>query len=374
MAGLVAAKLGDVNVAYREDGTSSIPSLRIPTEGGGDTEVVGGRGVASYLARVGNAEPQLLGKTDVCHAQIAMWCDFAAAYISLPSLAWTAPIQNLGPYSEVATRQAEKDITSVLTVLESVLEKHPFLVQESSTPSLADLVVAASLLDLFRLVLHTPVQTQFPVVTAWFVSVVGIPEFVAVAGPTTLATTRAVYGESGSSSSSSSSSATAAASSTLSSKGNPLDDLPPSAFDLAAFKREYTNKDARNEAIPYLWEHFDPEGYSWWHCEYKYNEQLTLPFKASNLVGGLMQRLPKLHKYGFGSIVISGDDNNLRIHGVWMFRGTHIPQHMEENGDRVHYTFSKLDWERDREVVNDYLAWDGPTFVDTTVVDGKVYK
>lgn len=53
------------------------------------------------------------------------------------------------------------------------------------------------------------------------------------------------------------------------------------------FKREYSNKDIAKEAIPYLWKNFDAEHYSWWKCDYKYNDELKMIFMSCNLVGGL---------------------------------------------------------------------------------------
>lgn len=52
------------------------------------------------------------------------------------------------------------------------------------------------------------------------------------------------------------------------------------------FKRKYSNEDTLTVAIPYFWEHFDPEGYSIWYGHYKYNNELTLAFMSCNLISG----------------------------------------------------------------------------------------
>ena len=88
-----------------------------------------------------------------------------------------------------------------------------------------------------------------------------------------------------------------------------------------AFKREYSNKDTITEAIPYFWKHFDKENCSIWFGEYKYPEKLKKIFMSCNLVSGMMQRLDKLRKVGFGSVIIFGDDQKSSISGVWLFRG-----------------------------------------------------
>ena len=53
------------------------------------------------------------------------------------------------------------------------------------------------------------------------------------------------------------------------------------------FKRTYSNKDV-SESLPYLWQNFDKENYSFWLCEYLYPEDLRQIFMTSNLVGGML--------------------------------------------------------------------------------------
>lgn len=55
---------------------------------------------------------------------------------------------------------------------------------------------------------------------------------------------------------------------------NPFDTLPKGSFDLDDFKRFYSNED-ESKSIPYFWQKFDPEHYSIWLSEYKYNNELT---------------------------------------------------------------------------------------------------
>lgn len=65
-----------------------------------------------------------------------------------------------------------------------------------------------------------------------------------------------------------------------------------SAFVMDEFKRKYSNEDTLTVAIPHFWEHFDREGYSIWHSQYKYPEELTLTFKSCNLITGETQQQP----------------------------------------------------------------------------------
>ena len=45
---------------------------------------------------------------------------------------------------------------------------------------------------------------------------------------------------------------------------------------------------------------------------------------TSNLVSGMLQRIEKLRKYAFASVLILGEDNNNSIEGVWVTRGQQL--------------------------------------------------
>ena len=101
-------------------------------------------------------------------------------------------------------------------------------------------------------------------------------------------------------------------------------DLLCSSFVLDAFKRSYSNEDTATAAIPFFWDNFDKEGWSLWKCTYKYPEELKLVFMTSNLVSGMFQRLEKLRKYAFASMLILGENNNNQIEGIWVLRGQEL--------------------------------------------------
>ncbi len=92
-------------------------------------------------------------------------------------------------------------------------------------------------------------------------------------------------------------------------------------FDMDAFKRSYSNEDTATKAIPHFWENFDKEGYSIWKCKYAEDLSSMKIFMCSNLVSGMIQRLEKLRKTAFASILILGEDNKADIEGVWVMRG-----------------------------------------------------
>ena len=77
-------------------------------------------------------------------------------------------------------------------------------------------------------------------------------------------------------------------------------------------------------ATPFLWENLDKEGWSLWRADYKYNDELKLSFMAANLIGGMFQRMEKLRKYAFGSVLIFGKNYDLSISGIWLLRGQQL--------------------------------------------------
>ncbi|CAI7898629.1 unnamed protein product [Closterium sp. NIES-53] len=192
---------------------------------------------------------------------------------------------------------------------------------------------------------------------------------------------------------------------------NPLDLLPPSPMVLDAWKRLYSNtkaKDFREVAIkgekglrgvrkgvagysfthpslhvlpfsfpsrcspfpplppalippnnspppslfpPGFWDMYDPEGYSLWFCDYKYNEENTVRFVTLNKVSGFLQRMDLARKYAFAKMCILGPDAGpFVIKGVWLFRGADVPQFvMDECYDCELYEWTKVRLARESE-------------------------
>ncbi|NXR21054.1 EF1G factor, partial [Cinclus mexicanus] len=67
---------------------------------------------------------------------------------------------------------------------------------------------------------------------------------------------------------------------------DPFAHLPKSPFVLDEFKRKYSNEDTLGVALPHFWEHFDPQGWSLWYCQYRYPEELSQTFMSCNLITG----------------------------------------------------------------------------------------
>jgi len=289
--------------------------------------------------------------------------------------------------------------------LNNHLADRTFLVGERL--SLADIVVATSLHRLYVKVLDAAFRKQFVNTNRWFTTVVNQPNFLAVAGQTTLANKMEAAPTAGPAEEvkpekqeqkpkkeqkpkeekPKKEAKPAADEEELDEDGvekekkskSVLDDLPPSKMVMDDWKRTYSNEDTRPVALPWLWQHFDKEGYSIWFCEYKYNKELDKVFKSANLISGFLQRLDKLRKYAFGSMMIFGQDGDMEVAGCWLFRGLDVPAEMSECDDAEHYEWKKANPEdpATRELINDYFAWDSTTNYGGKRLEfnqGKIYK
>ncbi|KAF2293924.1 hypothetical protein GH714_005723 [Hevea brasiliensis] len=102
---------------------------------------------------------------------------------------------------------------------------------------------------------------------------------------------------------------------------NPLDLLPPSKMILDEWKRLYSNTKTnfREVAIKGFWDMYDPEGYSLWFCDYKYNDENTVSFVTLNKVSGFLQRMDLARKYAFGKMLVIGENPPYKVKGLWLF-------------------------------------------------------
>lgn len=161
---------------------------------------------------------------------------------------------------------------------------------------------------------------------------------------------------------------------------HPLETLGKPAVALDEWKRIYSNKETREEALPYFWNTFyNDDDWSLWKVEYKYNDELTLTFMSNNLVGGFFNRLTGSTKYMFGCAVVYGENNNNGIIGAFVVRGKDAVPAFNVAPDWESYSYSQLDASKpeDREFVDNMWAWDQPVVINgekKEIADGKVLK
>ena len=158
---------------------------------------------------------------------------------------------------------------------------------------------------------------------------------------------------------------------------DPFAAMPKGSWDMDDFKRFYSNND-EDKSVPYFWEKFDKDNYSIWRCDYKYNDELTMVFMSCNLMSGMFQRLEKLRKNAFASMILFGENNNSSISGIWMWRGHDLAFELSEDWqiDYSSYDWKKLDADdaKTKELVNQYLCWTGNDDKGRSFNQGKIFK
>jgi elongation factor 1-gamma len=297
--------------------------------------------------------------------------DFCTTHLDLPLSNWTYQILGWMQFNKGITVKAQQDVLAALKVVDSHLLKNSFLV--GSCITLADITLACSLDLGFRMVFDPAYRAKFPNVTRWFTTCVNQPEFVAIMGPVELCAKmqeakapakpkqepkkKKAKQEPKKKEAAGGDDAPKPAA-----KGkNPLDLLPKPKWPIDEWKRQYSNNDTP-VACQWLWDNWDPEGYSWYHIKNKYAAEQSKAWMAANLVGGFQNRWECCRKYSFGVVLICGEDKagGMEIEGYIMFRGKVVPPDWKDIPDAETYAITPCDPINDmacRKRLTAYLAW-----------------
>ncbi|CEG43519.1 elongation factor 1- [Plasmopara halstedii] len=314
--------------------------------------------IARYIARL-RPDLGLYGKTFFESGQIDGWIDFSAFELEVPLEVWVHPILGVGKFHAAASTKAKADVRKVLQTLENHLHLRTYLVGEQVT--LADIVVASSLVYPFKFVLDKEFRKPFPAVIRWFTTLVNQPEFQAVVGDVPLIDVAlTAVGDN-------SAVKTVKKDAPKKEKAGPkkekvvvkeeepkpkkvehplavLNREKPSSMNLDAWKVQYSNTKNLADAMTWFWEHLDTEGYSLWFCDYNYNNENTKMFMTCNAVGGFLQRSEAMRKYAFGVMDVCGaEGSEIIITGCWLFRGDSEKHMIEANPDAEYYTWKKAE-------------------------------
>jgi len=353
------------------------------------------------------ANEQLRGGSDpLAQSQILQWLNFADSDILPAACTWVFPCLGIMQFNKSATERAKEDVKKAMTALNDHLLNHTYLVGERVT--LADIVVACTMLSLYQNVLDPGFRKAFGNVNRWFTTIINQPQVKKVVGAVALAEKMAQFdakkfaetqkasgagGDSGKKEKKKADKpkpepkkekkeatpAPAEEEPALApvKEKDPFAAIPKGNFDMDDFKRFYSNND-EDKSVPYFWEKFDKEHYSIWRCDYKYNDELTMVFMSCNLMGGMFQRLEKLRKNAFASMALFGENNNSTISGIWVWRGHDLAFELSPDWqiDYSSYDWKKLDADaaETKEMVNHYLCWTGNDAGGRAFNQGKIFK
>ncbi|CAI4053175.1 hypothetical protein N7582_005658 [Saccharomyces uvarum] len=391
--GLVKALKLDINVVAPETASEQFakdfPLKKVPAfVGPNGFKLTEAMAINYYLVKLSRDEKmkaQLLGAEDDLNAQaqIIRWQSLANNDFCIQMVNAVAPLKGDVPYNKKNVDAAMDAIAKMVDIFDARLKNNTYLVTESV--SLADLVAASIFTRFFENLFGSEWRAQHPAIVRWFNTVRAsyflkdeYKGFEFTDKP--LSPPRKKKDDAKPAAQAAPAPAAPAAKApTCQRPKHPLELLGKPTFALDEWKRMYSNADTRPVALPWFWEHYNPEEYSLWKVTYKYNDELTLTFMSNNLIGGFLNRLSGSTKYLFGCLTVYGENNDNGITGVFMVRGQDYVPAFDVAPDWESFDYTKLDpsSKDDKELVNDMWAWDKPVSVNgqpKEIVDGKVFK
>lgn len=150
--------------------------------------------------------------------------------------------------------------------------------------------------------------------------------------------------------------------------------FPESKFDLFAFKTMYVNAPNKADAVKFLFDNFDENAFSFWHLTYdKLPSEGKKLFLTNNLMNGFLDRADACRKYSLGVHGVFGDEPELDVKGVWLWRGTDMLEPLKEHQQFEVYKYRKLDLKNaaDKKIIEEF--WINQE-EDKDVVEGKVVR
>lgn len=343
--------------------------------------------IARYVARV-KADNPLYGSSLMEYAHIEQWIDFSGTEVDVNIGKWLYPRLGFYHYVAVSEEASIAALKRALGALNTHLASSTYLVGHSV--SLADIVMACNLYIGFARIMTKSFTAEFPHVERYFWTMVNQPNIRKVMGDVKQAeSVPPVQKRTAAPKEQKPKEAKKEAKEAPKPKSvekpdeeeeapkpkpkNPLDLLPPSKMILDDWKKLYSNTKTnfREVAIKGFWDMYDPEGYSLWFCDYKYDEENTVSYVTLNKVGGFLQRMDLCRKYAFGKMLVIGSEAPFKVKGLWLFRGTEIPKFvLEEVYDMELYEWTKVDIsdeaqkERASAMIEDLEPFDGEALLD----------
>merc|ERR1711893_43097 len=363
----------DVASEYQHGVTNKTPEFqakffgKVPAFESGDVALCDDTAIAHF---VGNAQTRGGERS----ADVLCWAGFAENTL-LPSVAqWVWPALSIVQPNKAHMNDAKANLKAAFGFINDVLSKQTFLVGERIT--YADISCCLTLKSAFENVLTAEFRSGFPHVTRWFNTVMNQPGVKSVVGDVTMCEKEAQF---------------------AAKKYNEMAGKPQKEKAKKEPKKQEPKKEKKAEAKPaaaaepekpkeksgeHFWTLITPEvkaNYSLWKGTYQYSHELTMPFMAANLIGGMFQRIEKLRKHAFSSVVVGGKTNDMNITGLWFWRGNSLAFERSPDWqiDYEVYNWEKLDWDapETKAMVAKYWMWDEKAEFDGKAFNqAKIYK
>lgn len=126
----------------------------------------------------------LTGSSPAEAALIDGWMDWASQELELPACVWFYPVAGYMPFNKNSYEKSKQDLAKALKVLNDHLHGKSYIVGNQIT--LADIVLASTLLYPFKLVTDQSYLKPYGKVLKWFTNCVSQEEFQQVVGQVTM--------------------------------------------------------------------------------------------------------------------------------------------------------------------------------------------
>ncbi|TVY12710.1 Elongation factor 1-gamma 2 [Lachnellula arida] len=342
--------------------------------------------IAIYITSQ-NEKTTLLGKTKQDYATILQWMSFFNTEVLTTLGGWFRPIIGRDPYNKKNVDDSAKAALKAVSVVEEHLLHNTYLAGQRIT--LADLFAAGLISRGFQYFFDKKWRSENPNVTRWYETVYNQPIYSAVVDKLSFIDEAIKYTPPKKEQPKKEPKAAPKPKAKeveeeedeappAPKAKHPLEALPKATLPLDEWKRQYSNSDTP-VALKWFWENFNPEEYSLWKLNYKYNDELTQVFMTSNLIGGFFARLEGSRKYIFGCASVYGVKDDSVIEGAFVIRGQEALPAFDVAPDYESYEFTKLDASKpeDKEFVENQWTWEKPVTVggkEYSWADGKVFK
>lgn len=327
--------------------------------------------IARYVARLRN-DTGLYGANFDESGTVDSWVDFCANEMELSAALWVYPVLGMTPANPALSGKAKGDLQKALKVVDTHLSDKTYMVGHKIT--LADIAIVSALVYPFKFVADAKYRGAFPNVARWFDTCVHQPNFEAVIGSVVLATKE--MGASGAPAPAAAEKKEKAPKAPKAEKPKEekkakapkakevdeeeeepsapvekkedhifklMDASAPSPFKMDAWKKTYSNAEDYHKAMDEFWTVFEPQGWSIFRGEYKYNAECKVLFMTSNLIGGFIQRTEEIRKWLFGTMSIRGSvETGMFVTGLFLIRGQDIAPLVKCNDDAECYDWTKV--------------------------------
>jgi len=388
-------EFGKTNIT--DDFLKKFPLGKVPAFEDDSVCLSEGNAIAFYVAN-----DTLRGQNIIDQSLVCQYVEFAENEILPSACTWVYPTLGFKQYNKQETERAQNHIKKCLALLNGFLESRTFLVGERIT--LADISLCCNMMMLYAQVLEPKFREPYGNVNRWFMTCINQPNFRKVIGEFKICEKMATFDNKRyqelhpkekkgkepkqkqekqpakeEKKPKESKSETSEPAPPKEKKKDFFADVPESSFVMDTWKKTYSNNKAE-VFQPYLWENFDPKAWSFWHCDYKYNEENKLDFKTMNAVGGFLQRIDGTRKHLFGVMLIFKVPGQFNISGVWFQHGADkliFDLNDDWNVDAEHYTWRKLDPVNnptDKSCVDSYFNWEGDYLAGCEIEDGMCFK